>query len=162
MGKVLPPSASPGREGSVGRVSQTGWPNFLPIQCIFLSPSSWIEGVNLPTCSGISFALSLIKRRCQVKTNRAPDAQLTTHSQEHHRLGAEEKGGKIMQCPRCHGLMVVEQYDDQLSTSGEAFTGARCLMCGNIMDAVIARHRHARPDVIHVRVWRREPRHAAA
>lgn len=48
-----------------------------------------------------------------------------------------------MQCQRCQGCMVVDFFLDVLNVSGEmAFNGWRCLNCGEIIDPVIAHHRH--------------------
>lgn len=49
-----------------------------------------------------------------------------------------------MHCTRCNGLMCPERYDDMLASPGQAFHAMRCLLCGNIVDSVIARHRQQR------------------
>ena len=40
-----------------------------------------------------------------------------------------------MQCPRCRGLMVPDQFFDLINDGGYwTFDGWRCLCCGNILD----------------------------
>lgn len=52
-----------------------------------------------------------------------------------------------MECPRCKGLMVQERFEDMLDDTGcLCFKGWRCIICGEILDAVIASHRESRPD----------------
>lgn len=49
-----------------------------------------------------------------------------------------------MQCQRCQGCMVRDFFLDVMNVSGEmTFNGWRCLNCGDIIDPVIAHHRHA-------------------
>ena len=49
-----------------------------------------------------------------------------------------------MPCPRCAGLMVLDQFADFLHDGGyHSFTGWRCLCCGNVLDSVIIRNRQA-------------------
>ncbi len=53
-----------------------------------------------------------------------------------------------MSCPRCHGLMVVIQLADAMSTAGgHSLYGWRCLLCGEVLDSAIEGNRkgHARP-----------------
>ena len=53
-----------------------------------------------------------------------------------------------MRCPRCHGLMVVIQLEDAMSTAGgHSLYGWRCLLCGEVLDSGIEGNRkgHARP-----------------
>lgn len=51
-----------------------------------------------------------------------------------------------MQCVRCNGLMVVDQFADLADDSGQLmFAGWRCLVCGNISDPVIMANRHSPP-----------------
>ena len=45
-----------------------------------------------------------------------------------------------MVCPRCGGMVVCEQFDDEKSTR-LWFQGARCLNCGHIDDPVIRANR---------------------
>lgn len=46
-----------------------------------------------------------------------------------------------MQCPRCQGTMIVDDFVD-MATSGEIWMpGWRCLMCGEIIDPIIESHR---------------------
>lgn len=48
-----------------------------------------------------------------------------------------------MQCPRCHGLMVVETFYDwgRNQLTYDYFEGERCVSCGNVWDRVIAANR---------------------
>ena len=49
-----------------------------------------------------------------------------------------------MQCPRCRGLMVPDQFWDLQNDVGNwSFQGWRCLCCGNILDPVIIRNQQA-------------------
>jgi hypothetical protein len=49
-----------------------------------------------------------------------------------------------MICTRCHGLMVPDHLFDVHGTSGHMWRRSeRCMNCGHIHDAVIARHRGA-------------------
>ncbi len=51
-----------------------------------------------------------------------------------------------MQCPRCQGTMVVDYFVD-MATSGDIWApGWRCLMCGNIIDPLIANHRQLQKE----------------
>ncbi|HBP90786.1 MAG: hypothetical protein KC592_03260 [Nitrospira sp.] len=46
-----------------------------------------------------------------------------------------------MDCPRCQGTMIVDDFVD-LATSGEFWMpGWRCLMCGEVIDPLIEHHR---------------------
>jgi len=46
-----------------------------------------------------------------------------------------------MQCTRCQGTMIVDHFVD-MATSGEIWMpGWRCLMCGEVLDPLIAYHR---------------------
>jgi hypothetical protein len=50
-------------------------------------------------------------------------------------------GDKIpMKCPRCHSVAVQEVFVDYGSSS-MSFPGYRCVICGDISDATIIRHR---------------------
>ena len=43
-----------------------------------------------------------------------------------------------MKCNRCDGLMAYERF---YSENGEAFSGWRCVTCGEIVDEVILKNR---------------------
>jgi hypothetical protein len=47
-----------------------------------------------------------------------------------------------MDCPRCQGRMVREQFEDILDTCLR-FIGWRCLICGEILDDVVVMNRRA-------------------
>lgn len=59
-----------------------------------------------------------------------------------------------MNCLRCNSPMYLDQYDDMLDTPGQVFTGMHCLMCGDIVDPVILKHRRDRvePRTRHARL----------
>lgn len=47
-----------------------------------------------------------------------------------------------MPCGRCKGLMVCEQICDMNGTGGDlCMDGYRCLLCGDLVDAVILKNR---------------------
>ena len=47
-----------------------------------------------------------------------------------------------MQCFRCDGLMIVEQFQDVADDTGQNyFNGFRCLVCGEILDPMILMNR---------------------
>ena len=47
-----------------------------------------------------------------------------------------------MNCLRCHGLMVPTRLEEAVgATSGESFSGWKCLLCGEVIDSVIAANR---------------------
>ena len=47
-----------------------------------------------------------------------------------------------MECPRCHGLMVAEAFEDlRANPFAMSFDGWRCICCGDILDPVILAHR---------------------
>jgi hypothetical protein len=47
-----------------------------------------------------------------------------------------------MNCPRCHGLMVPTRLEEAVgATSGESISGWKCLLCGEVIDSVIAANR---------------------
>lgn len=49
-----------------------------------------------------------------------------------------------MQCPRCQGLMVPDQFFDLINGDWFwRFDGWRCPCCGNILDPVIIRNQQA-------------------
>ena len=59
-----------------------------------------------------------------------------------------------MRCPRCHSLVIPEVFVDYEADSGAiSFLGYRCLICGDILDATILRHRatHLAPSYSHAR-----------
>ena len=45
-----------------------------------------------------------------------------------------------MNCSRCHGLMVKDEYYTETETS----TGFRCINCGEVCDPIISQHRAAK------------------
>ncbi len=47
-----------------------------------------------------------------------------------------------MKCVRCHSMMFSETYDDHQGTSGQRISAMHCVMCGDIVDQVILKHRH--------------------
>jgi uncharacterized Zn finger protein len=49
-----------------------------------------------------------------------------------------------MDCPKCSGLMVYEEFHDYLETGYFNFTGWRCLICGKILDPLIDSHQKKR------------------
>lgn len=54
-----------------------------------------------------------------------------------------------MTCGRCNGLMVDEWFCDLLETGNELCVGGyRCLLCGNLVDAVILENRQRSADSI--------------
>jgi hypothetical protein len=59
------------------------------------------------------------------------------------RTQAEWQGGDIMECIRCQGLMVEDQFFDFEGTQGFMWMkGWRCMNCGHAVDPVIeANHR---------------------
>ncbi len=47
-----------------------------------------------------------------------------------------------MRCSRCKGLMLIERFFDYRDDTGQIdFTGWRCIICGEILDSVIAGNR---------------------
>jgi len=46
-----------------------------------------------------------------------------------------------MNCVRCHSIMIPEVYDDHHGTSGQRISAMHCVICGDIVDSVILRHR---------------------
>jgi hypothetical protein len=51
-----------------------------------------------------------------------------------------------MDCPRCKGIMVYDVFEDfQDDTGLLSFDGWRCILCGEIVDPVIAANRGTRP-----------------
>jgi hypothetical protein len=66
-------------------------------------------------------------------------------------IGTSSKGGPAVSgrastvdfCPRCSGLMVREWFYD--FQGDMPFQGARCVMCGEILDSLILEHRTGKP-----------------
>ncbi len=51
-----------------------------------------------------------------------------------------------MKCPRCAGLMVPDDFLDLQDEVTECkFVAWRCLICGEVLDPVILKHRMTRP-----------------
>ena len=51
-----------------------------------------------------------------------------------------------MNCPRCRGLMVRDDFLDLQDEVGQRwFVARRCLICGEVLDPVILKNRSARP-----------------
>ncbi len=57
-----------------------------------------------------------------------------------------------MQCVRCRGLMVKDQFYDLLDDSGHlSFYAWRCVGCGNVLDPLIWKNKRRRHSaVVHV------------
>jgi len=54
-----------------------------------------------------------------------------------------------MRCPRCDGLMVLEEFEDfWLESCGNGFWGRRCINCGAVVDPVIAEHQRITSSVV--------------
>lgn len=54
-----------------------------------------------------------------------------------------------MTCERCHGLMVSERICDLRGMSSDLCAdGYRCVLCGNLVDAVILENRRRAIDTI--------------
>ena len=61
-----------------------------------------------------------------------------------------------MNCARCQGLMVGDEYvdsqdeyvDSQDDTGQNSFVAWRCLICGEVLDPVILKHRSVPPELI--------------
>lgn len=52
-----------------------------------------------------------------------------------------------MTCPRCAGLMIRDNYLDLQDETGQCrFVAWRCLICGEVLDPVILKHRSTRPE----------------
>ena len=61
-----------------------------------------------------------------------------------------------MSCPRCHSLLVPEVFVDYEADDGSmSFLGYRCVICGNILDATILRHRRVHVSPMFHRARRR-------
>lgn len=52
----------------------------------------------------------------------------------------------VMNCLRCNSPMYAEIYDHISETQGQGFPAMHCLMCGDIVDPVILKHRQARVE----------------
>lgn len=52
-----------------------------------------------------------------------------------------------MHCPKCQGLMIVTQYVANRYSDETDVDYAKCLNCGNCIDALILHHRVHRPIV---------------
>ncbi|HIE65468.1 MAG: hypothetical protein ABGX83_01185 [Nitrospira sp.] len=53
-----------------------------------------------------------------------------------------------MNCPRCHGRMAPETFQDLHDDTGRlCFSGYRCMACGEILDPVIMSNRENRPHM---------------
>jgi hypothetical protein len=51
-----------------------------------------------------------------------------------------------MDCPRCHGLMISQFYEDLEDDTGRIHLSAwRCVNCGEVVDPVILKHRLSLP-----------------
>jgi hypothetical protein len=64
-----------------------------------------------------------------------------------------------MKCPRCTGLMMRDSYLDLEDEAGQYwFVAWRCLICGEVLDPVILKHRNSRPapmlDHARPQLWR--------
>ncbi len=67
-----------------------------------------------------------------------------------------------MDCPRCHGLMIVEQCRDVLESSATfCVDGYRCLLCGEILDQAILDNRRRTCDPILPNKKKRRIRHVS-
>jgi uncharacterized Fe-S cluster-containing MiaB family protein len=50
-----------------------------------------------------------------------------------------------MHCPRCKGMMVVDHFIDMADDTGHLWLRAwRCILCGNVVDPAMERHRRSR------------------
>jgi hypothetical protein len=55
-----------------------------------------------------------------------------------------DSGVTVLACPRCSGLLVIEEYMDLRDDTGRIhFTALRCAICGEIIDPVILSNRRA-------------------
>ncbi len=78
------------------------------------------------------------------------------------RVPRDRTGGTIgerfesMECPRCKGRMVADLFEDlEDDTGAMSFKGWRCLVCGEILDPVIAANRASRPSPLWGRARRK-------
>ncbi|OQW30561.1 MAG: hypothetical protein A4E19_09640 [Nitrospira sp. SG-bin1] len=52
-----------------------------------------------------------------------------------------------MNCPRCKGYMMQDDYLDIQDETGQCrFVAWRCLICGEVLDPVIMKHRRSPPQ----------------
>jgi len=52
-----------------------------------------------------------------------------------------------MTCPRCHGLMLRDEFLDLEDEAGQyRFVAWRCLLCGEVLDPLIVKHRRSPPE----------------
>jgi hypothetical protein len=52
-----------------------------------------------------------------------------------------------MNCPRCNGYMMQDDYLDIQDETGQCrFVAWRCLICGEVLDPVILKHRSSPPE----------------
>lgn len=52
-----------------------------------------------------------------------------------------------MNCPRCRGLMLRDEFLDLADEAGQCrFLAWRCLICGEVLDPLIAKHRRSPPE----------------
>ncbi len=52
-----------------------------------------------------------------------------------------------MKCPRCAGFMIRDDFLDLLDEAGQCrFVAWRCLICGEVLDPLIAKHRMSPPE----------------
>jgi hypothetical protein len=62
------------------------------------------------------------------------------------------KGGLSMQCTKCKGQMILEEFLDLRDDTGRfTFHGWRCLICGEISDPVIRANRKLRMTPLNTR-----------
>lgn len=52
-----------------------------------------------------------------------------------------------MNCPRCNGYMMQDDFLDIQDETGQCrFVAWRCLICGEVLDPVILKHRSSPPE----------------
>lgn len=59
-----------------------------------------------------------------------------------------------MQCKRCHGRMVTDYFIDMENSGDLWMPGWRCLVCGEVVDPLILKHRLAQtksPEIVEAR-----------
>jgi len=54
-----------------------------------------------------------------------------------------------MRCGRCNGTMVLDYFVDMESSEELWMSGWRCLLCGEVIDPLILRHRQVASGQIH-------------
>jgi RNase P subunit RPR2 len=63
----------------------------------------------------------------------------------------------MVTCPRCSGLLVIEEYMDLRDDTGRIhFTALRCAICGEVIDPVILKNRGAQPPLLRYGARRRK------